>query len=121
MVDKSELLRVSAFAGLPDDQIEWFLSQAEEVHVKAGDVYITQGAPAEWMFVLLEGQMHARAELGGPSVVFTFDPGDVGGRLPSSRMKQFNATGRAAVDSRVLRFPASQFPALIQKMPELAG
>ena len=36
MVEKSELLRVPAFADLPDDQIAWFLSQSQEMHLKAG-------------------------------------------------------------------------------------
>ena len=47
-------------------------------------------------------------------------PGDVTGHLPFSRMKQFTVGARAVTDSRVLRFPASQFPELMQKMPELA-
>ena len=34
-------------------------------------------------------------------------------------MKQFTVSGRAVTDSRALRFPASLFPDLIQKMPEL--
>ena len=37
MADKSELLRVPVFADLPDDQIAWFLSQAQELRYKAGD------------------------------------------------------------------------------------
>jgi signal transduction histidine kinase len=40
--------------------------------------------------------------------------------LPFSRMKQFTVTGKAVSDGRVLRFPASLFAELIQKMPELA-
>jgi len=39
--------------------------------------------------------------------------------LPFSRMKQFTVTGRAVTEGRVLRFPASLFPELVQKMPEL--
>ncbi len=46
--------------------------------------------------------------------------GDVTGALPFSRMKQFKVNGRAATDSRILRFPAALFPDLVQKMPELA-
>ena len=46
MADKSELLRVPAFADLPDDQIAWFLSNSEEVHLAAGEVYVRQGDPA---------------------------------------------------------------------------
>jgi signal transduction histidine kinase len=121
MANKSELLRVPAFAELPEDQIEWFLSQAQELNIKPGEVYIHQGSPADAMFVLLEGQLHARGDLGGQSIVFTFDAGDVGGRLPFSRMKQFTFSGRAAVQSRVLRFPAERFSDLVQKMPELAS
>jgi signal transduction histidine kinase len=121
MATKSELLRIPAFAELPEDQIEWFLTQAQELNIKPGEVYIEQGAPADAMFVLLEGQLHARGELGGQTIVFTFDAGDVGGRLPFSRMRQFTFSGRAATQSRVLRFPADRFPELVQTMPELAG
>jgi signal transduction histidine kinase len=121
MASKSELLRVPAFAELPEDQIEWFLSQAQELNLKPGEAFIEEGTPADAMFVLLEGQLHARGELGGQSVVFTFDAGNVGGRLPFSRMRQFTFSGRAAIQSRVLRFPSDRFPELVQKMPELAS
>jgi len=119
MVDKSELLRIPAFADLPDDQIAWFLSQAEETHIKAGDTYIRQGDRADWMFVILEGQLQARGELGGETIIVSIKPGDVTGVLPFSRMKQATITGRAETESRLLRFPAALFPELIQKMPEL--
>jgi signal transduction histidine kinase len=119
MVDKSDLLRVPVFADLPDDQIDWFLSQSQELHLKAGETYSRQGDPADAMFVLLEGQLQGRGEIGGETVIFTIAQGNVTGLLPFSRMKQFTVSGRAEADSRVLRFPASLFPDLIQKMPEL--
>ncbi len=119
MVDKSELLRVPAFADLPDDQIAWFLSQAQETHIKAGDTYVRQGDPADWMFVILEGQFQWRGEFGGETIVLSAKPGDVTGVLPFSRMKEFTVTGRAVTDGRVLRFPVSRFSELVQKMPEL--
>jgi signal transduction histidine kinase len=119
MVETSELLRVPVFADLPDDQLTWFLSQSEEMHLKAGEVYSRQGDPADAMFVILEGIFQARGELAGETVIFNLEPGDVTGVLPYSRMKQFKVGGRAETDSRALRFPASKFPELIQKMPEL--
>src|SRR5713226_6551542 len=119
MAEKSELLRVPVFADLPDDQIVWFLSQSRELHLKAGDSYSRQGDPADAMFVLLEGQLQGRGELGGETIIFNLKPGDVTGLLPFSRMKQFMVSGRAETDSRALRFPASLFPDLVQKMPEL--
>jgi signal transduction histidine kinase len=71
------------------------------------------------MFVVLEGQIQVRGELGGETAVFALKPGDVTGVLPFSRMKQFPVGARAVTGARVMRFPASLFPELIQKMPEL--
>jgi len=119
MVENSELLRVPVFADLPEDQIAWFISQAEEMNLKAGQSYSRQGDPADAMFVLLEGQLEGRGVLGGETFIFTLDPGDVTGLLPFSRMKQFTVSGRAITDSRALRFPATLFPELVQRMPEL--
>jgi signal transduction histidine kinase len=121
MVEKSELLAVPVFADLPDNQIAWFLSHAEEIVLKPEDTYLHQGAPADAMFVILEGQLQARGELGGEVFSFMAKPGDVTGVLPFSRMKTFPLTGRAVTNGRVLRFPASLFPELVQKMPELAS
>ena len=119
MVAKSELVRVPAFADLPDDQLVWFLSKSQETHLAAGETYVRQGDPAEWMYVLLEGQFQFRGEFGGETAVFSPKTGEVTGVLPFSRMKQFMVTGRAITDARILKFPASLFPELVQKMPEL--
>ncbi len=119
MVEKAELLRVPAFADLPEDQIAWFLGQSQELHVKSGDTYTRQGDPADAMFVNLDGQLEARGEFGGETVVISIKPGSVTGVLPFSRMKQYTVSVRAITDSRLLRFPAAMFPELVQKMPEL--
>ena len=120
MIEKSELLRVPAFADLPEDQIAWFLSQSQEMQVHAGEVYLRQGDSADAMYVILEGETQLRGEFGGETVVLSNKSGDVTGTLPFSRMKQFTVTGRAVTGGRLLRFPASLFSDLVQKMPELA-
>jgi signal transduction histidine kinase len=119
MVEKSELIRVPVFAGLPDDQLDWFLSQSQELNLKAGDVYLQQGTPADAMYVLLAGQLQGRGERNGETFIFDLEPGEITGTLPFSRMKKFTVSGRALMDSHALRFPASLFPELILKMPEL--
>jgi signal transduction histidine kinase len=120
MVEISELLRIPAFADLPEDQLAWFLSQSEELHLNPGDTYVRASDPAEAMFVLLEGELQARGEMGGELIVVQLKPGDVTGILPFSRMTRAKVTGRAVTASRILRFPAALFPDLVQKMPELA-
>src|SRR5580704_5649943 len=119
MVDRSELRRVLVFADLPDEQLNWFLCNSQELHVTAGDVFIRQGDPADWMFVILEGQFQWRGDLG--AVIISAKPGDVTGVLPFSRMKRFSESFRSVAGGRLLKFPASLFPELIQKMPELTA
>jgi signal transduction histidine kinase len=120
MVDKSELLHVPVFVDLPDDQIAWFLSQSQELDLQPGDVFFRQGDPSDAMFVFLEGEIQNRGELHGETVSLSPKPGDVTGVLPFSRMTKNTFTGRAIRESRLLRFPAAQFPELVQKMPDLA-
>jgi len=120
MATPSELLRVPAFADIAEDQMAWFLAHSQEVNFRAGDVYVRQGDPADAMFVILDGEFQWRGGSGGEPLVFTSKAGDVTGVLPFSRMKQFAGTGRAVTDGRLLRFPASLLPELIQRMPEVA-
>ena len=119
MVNAAELRRVAAFSDLPDNQIDWFLSQAQENFLEAEEIFVHQGEPADWMFVFLEGAFQWRGEFGGDTVVLPVKAGDVSGVYPFSRMKKFTVTGRALTEGRLLRFPVSLFPELVQKMPEL--
>src|SRR5215813_9281350 len=121
MAEKSELRHIPAFAELPEDQISWFLDHSQELILKPEDIYIHQGDPADAMYVILEGQLQMRGELAGEVVTFSIKAGDITGVLPYSRMKQFPITGRAVTASRALRFPATLFPDLVQRMPELTS
>ena len=86
MPEKSELLHLPIFAGLPEDQMEWFIGRAEERVLKADDTYLHQGDPADSMYVVLAGQLQSRGEIGGEVITFSAKPGDVTGVLPFSRM-----------------------------------
>jgi signal transduction histidine kinase len=119
MATPQELLQFPAFAGLPDDQISWFLSQASELKLEPGHVYARQGDPPHSMFVLLQGEFEWRGDFNGETIVMPAHVGDVTGALPFSRMTQFRVTGRTLSDGRILTYPASRFPELIQRMPEL--
>ena len=120
MVTNSELSRFQAFAGLPEDQLAWFLSQSEELTLRRGDVYAREGDPPEHMFVLVDGDFEAMGEFRGEPILIQGKPGDVTGMLPFSRMKTYMVTSKALSAGRILRFPASRFPDLVHKMPLLA-
>lgn len=123
--DKVEALRrVHVFADLPDDQLRWFADNTEDLRFKPGDVLFQKGAPADTMAIYLEGEVRAyRDDQAHDGYVYIGRAGEpnteVSGMLPFSRMKEWSATGRAVTDMRMLRFPVSLFPELLQRMPEL--
>ena len=119
MISSVELRRVAAFSDLQDDQMEWFLGHAQEASLLAGDTFVKQGDPPDWMFIFLEGLFQWRGEFGGDTVLLPAQAGEVSGVFPFSRMKKFTVTGRALTDGRLVKFPASRFPELVQRMPEL--
>jgi signal transduction histidine kinase len=117
----AELRKVAPFADQPQADLEWFVAQSEGRRLEVGGVIVKEGASADTMLVMLEGEFRARRENGpqdGP--VFTARAGEVTGVLPFSRMKTVGVTGRAVLPTRVLAFPTAQFPELFQRMPELS-
>jgi len=124
--DRVEALRrVHVFADLPDDQLRWFAENVRDERFAIGEILFRKGDPPDWMAVFLEGEMHAyRDDNAHDSYVYISRAGDpaseVTGVLPFSRMTEFTVTGRAAMATRLLRFPVHLFPELLQRMPILA-
>jgi signal transduction histidine kinase len=121
-IDKliEQMRAVPVLSDISQDDLEWFLSQMEEQLVEPGAPFIKENTPAESMVVLLEGEIRGRKEGGGPdSPVITIQAPTVTGILPFSRLKVYPMTIRAIVPTRGLLFPASKFPELYQRMPEL--
>lgn len=122
--DKVEALRrVHVFADLPDDQLQWFADNCEAPRFAAGEVMFHKGDPPDRMVVFLEGEMHAYWDAADHDVVYIARAGEpsteVTGMLPFSRMTEFQVTGYAVTDVRVLWFPVSLFPEMMQRMPVL--
>src|SRR5258708_7387775 len=120
MTETSELTRVPVFAGLPDDQVLWFIDQTTELRLQPNETFMREDEPADAMFVVLEGMLQGKGDIGGGSGGVALDGGNVAGMLPFSRMTKWTLTGTAITSSRLLRFPSAQFPELVQKIPLLA-
>jgi len=122
--DKVEALRrVHVFADLPDDQLQWFADHAEDRHFAAGDVVFRKNDKAEAMVVYLEGELHAYWDETDHDQVYISRAGErsteVSGMLPFSRMTSYQVTGYAVTDMRLLWFPVTLFPEMMQRMPVL--
>lgn len=120
MIETDELRRVEIFRDLSEDELRWIIERCEEIVLDAGQVFIAMGAKAEWMFIGLEGAWQFRRETTVTDApTYTFYAGDISGRIPFSRMVVSPGTGRALVASRLARFPASSFDALLKHIPVL--
>jgi len=119
------LRRISVFADLPEEQLEWFIENSDKKEFNAGEITFHKGDPPDWMVIYLEGEVHARRDEdsleGYVYIARAGDPAtEISGKLPFSRMKEMKVNGRAIVHTRVLLFPAALFPQLIERMPVLA-
>lgn len=122
--DKVEALRrVHVFSDLSEDQLQWFVDNSEERRFTAGDVMFRKGDKAEAMVVYLEGEIHAYWDDADHDIVYIARAGEqsteVSGMLPFSRMTEFQVTGYAVTDVRLLWFPVVLFPEMMQRMPVL--
>jgi signal transduction histidine kinase len=123
MEEKSlvEALReIPIFADLSEEQLSWFASHSEDVRYDAGAIISREGEPAEWLYVVLEGEIRAQRESAGPeSPAYTFPAGGVTGLLPFSRMTQLPVVVRALLPTRGARLHKDQFTEMFEKIPQL--
>jgi len=113
-----ELRAVPVFADLPPDGLEWLASQMTEARFAPGEVIVPEGAPADRMLVLLEGEIRSQpANPGFPA--WSFRAPSITGMLPFSRMTAFPATSRALLPTRAAILPAECFPEMLARLPML--
>ncbi|HKX28699.1 MAG TPA: ATP-binding protein [Blastocatellia bacterium] len=115
----SELGAVAALQGLPDEVLGWLIERGEQLQLAAGEVLVREGAPADHLYVVLEGELNAREETDWDGRVYLIHAGQISGMLPFSRMTQFTVTIRAALATRLLGLGTEHFPEMSARFPEL--
>jgi signal transduction histidine kinase len=116
----ADLRKVPAFSDQRQEDLEWFVGVAEDRRLEAGEAVVKEDTTAEFMFVLLEGEMRGRRESVSDSPTYSVQAPAVTGLLPFSRMKKVPLTARMVVAGRALALHSSQFHEMLQRMPELA-
>jgi signal transduction histidine kinase len=119
-VDVADLRRITLFADLADDELAWIAERSEQVRLEPGGALFEPGAPAEYMYMMLEGTVEARRLLApADQPAFRFSQGEISGMIPFSRMTTFAGTGRAVTTARVARLHKKHFPDLLHRIPAL--
>jgi signal transduction histidine kinase len=114
-----DLRKVPTFSDQPEAELEWFVSQAELRDLQAGEAVVKEDSTAEFMLVLLEGEIRGRRESTNDSPTYTVQAPAVTGLLPFSRMKKSPLTVRTVVAGRVLAFHSRHFDEMLRRMPGL--
>ena len=117
---KGALRKIPIFADLTEEQMDWFTSRSEDARFASGDVVIREGDPADWLIVLLEGELRGRREsAGADSPIFIVHSGQVTGMLPFSRLTAITVTFRAFGPTRMARLNKNHFPEMMARIPQL--
>ena len=114
-----DLRKIQVFSDLADEHLAWLAGKFEETSLQPGEVAGRKGDPADYLFVILEGEISFQLGNDPDSATFRANAGQVTGLLPYSRLTRFGGTGRAVVPTRIARLHKSLFPEMLHRMPEL--
>jgi CRP/FNR family transcriptional regulator, nitrogen oxide reductase regulator len=121
-VDISLVAQLPLFAGLTAADLAEMLREARSSRFARSSAVFEQGADATSFFLLLHG--HVRASKTTPSgeqiVVRYVAPGEIFGVAPAIGLPHYPATATAVDDSVVLVWPATAWPRLVARFPQLA-
>src|SRR5580700_11064895 len=120
MIETAALRNIPVMKDLPEEQLAWLGEHTEDIRVEPGQIVYHDQDPADYMFILLEGEFEARSDH-SPAAgrLYGAQAGAVTGLLPFSRLTAFVGTGRAVVAGRVGRVHKRLFPEMLQRMPLL--
>ncbi len=77
---------VKEFQQVPDEQLQWLISQGETVEIEQGGLLFNAGEPVTTTYIVLDGKMRICAvQSGKEKELRILDPGQVTGYLPYSR------------------------------------
>ncbi|QFU14811.1 Crp/Fnr family transcriptional regulator [Microvirga thermotolerans] len=121
-LDKSLVAGLPLFAGLPPDDLDHILREAQSIRYPKGTAVFQQDEEAHSFFVLLHGHLRVvKVTPDGQQVVVRFiTPGEMFGIAIAMGRPRYPATALAIVDSIALVWPSAAWPRLVAKHPSLA-
>ncbi len=122
----SQLGATFLFESLSEAQLERLAALGTEVAFDADDIVFVGGEPAEYLWVLLSGEMELVRDVGGQRIHLTTAsrPGTYAGGIRafsgSSVASGYRATGRATQASRFFCLPSSELSRLLAEWSPVA-
>ena len=105
-----ELRHLPLFNPFGDDDLQQLGRQGEPVNLQTGDILFAEGDPAQGLFVVVEGQLEIFKQVCGERVTLANVPrGSFVGEISLLTGLPHNASARASVPTRLLKYGASVF------------
>jgi len=114
-----EVRKFSVFTDLPEEDLRWLAERMDEFTLEAGQIYARPGDSVDYLTLMIEGELQVSMLTSAGSPIFVAVAGEITGRLPFSRLKQFKGLSRAVLHTRMIRLHRQYFPELVQRMPLL--
>jgi signal transduction histidine kinase len=115
----NDLRKVVAFADLTPEQLAWLAEKFEVVRLEPGEIFVRPGDPADWLAVILEGEIRLERAGDPDGPIFSVVAGQVTGYLPYSRLTQIAALGKAVLPTRLVRLHKDDFPEMLKRIPAM--
>jgi signal transduction histidine kinase len=113
------LSTIEALRGLTEEEFTWLATHGTESFGKDGDLIFSQGTPPEHLMFILDGDVLVHRHSSSPVSVLIGQTGRITGKTPFSRIKAWNADGRADGNTWILELHDSQFPELLTAIPSM--
>ena len=116
-----EALRtITPLAGLSNEEYEWLaLHGKERIGEGGGALIFRETDIACHLNFILKGEIHVRRRQSGPRALFIGRAGQMTGKLPFSRMKNYGGDGYTTGPVWVLDVCESLFPAMLTAIPSM--
>ena len=104
-----ELRHLPLFNPFADDDLQQLGRQGEPVNLQTGDILFAEGDPAQGLFVVVEGQLEIFKQVCGEVTLANVPRGSFVGEISLLTGLPHNASARASVPTRLLKYGASVF------------
>jgi signal transduction histidine kinase len=105
--------------GLTPEELRWIADAGAERFVQDGELIFSQGAPPHHLIFILAGEVVVKRHTSSAVSVLVGRTKRITGKTPFSRIRAWNADGRASGNVWLLELHDSQFPALLTAIPSM--
>ncbi|GIK58509.1 MAG: cyclic nucleotide-binding domain-containing protein [Chloroflexi bacterium] len=118
--ERNLLQRMTLFSSLSPQELAALDARLQKRHIVAGEIFVRQGEPRSFLFIVAEGSVELFvSEEGGERVVGVLGPGEHFGEYALFADTPYHANGRARLDTELLLLDEAKFDQLVARCEQM--